>query len=156
MAEDEDAATIAALWTEAYTARGPEGRQTPNTEADYFEAARSGRTFVAEEDGRLVGVVVFRPASSAARSVAGAGEAELARLAVPAAAQRQGIGRALAELCSELARGEGPQRSPSGAATTRSKATGSTSRLATGACRGATPPTPTAPVSSSSSTSPAP
>lgn len=107
LAEDDDAAAIAALWTEAYTGRGPEGRQTPNTEADYFDSARGGRTFVAEEDGTMVGVVVFRPASSPGCEVAVDGEAELTRLAVTAAAQRRGIGRALAELCAELARQEG-------------------------------------------------
>lgn len=106
-ATDEDAAVIAALWTEAYSGRGPEGRQTPNTEADYFDAARSGRIFVAEQDGSTVGVVVFRPASGPGRAVALQGEAELARLAVTAAAQRRGIGRALAELCADLARQEG-------------------------------------------------
>lgn len=98
---------MAALWTEGYTGTGPEGRKTPYAEADYFAAASGGRAFVAEQDGGLAGVIVFRPASSEAREVAAPGEAEQSRLVVAAAARGRGTGRALAELCVELAREEG-------------------------------------------------
>jgi ribosomal protein S18 acetylase RimI-like enzyme len=106
-AKDEDAAAVAALWTEGYTGTGPEGRKTPYAEADYFAAAATGRGFVAEQGGGLAGVIVFRPSSSEARAVAGLGEAEQSRLVVAAAARGRGTGRALAELCIELAREEG-------------------------------------------------
>jgi GNAT superfamily N-acetyltransferase len=106
-ASDGDAAAIAALWTEGYTATGPEGRRTPYEAADYFASARGGRTFVAEREGTLVGVTVFRSAASEARAVAVAGEAEQSRLVVGAAERRRGTGRVLAELCVELAREEG-------------------------------------------------
>lgn len=98
---------MAALWTEGYTGTGPEGRKTPYAESDYFVAAAAGRTFVVEQEGGLAGVIVFRPSSSQARAVAGAGEAEQSRLVVGAAARGRGAGRALAELCIELAREEG-------------------------------------------------
>jgi len=106
-AKDDEAAAVAALWTEGYTGTGAEGRKTPYAEADYFAAAAGGRTFVAEDGGRLAGVIVFRSAASEARAVAAPGEAEQSRLVVGAAARGQGTGRALAELCIELAREEG-------------------------------------------------
>ena len=52
-------------------------------------------------------MIVFRPASSEARAVAAPGEAEQSRLVVGAAARGRGTGRALAELCVQLAREEG-------------------------------------------------
>ena len=81
-ARDEEAARIAALWTEAYTGRHPEGRKTPYAELDYFQAAAEGEVWVAEEGGEAVGAVVFYPPGAATRVVAGEGEAELSRLAV--------------------------------------------------------------------------
>jgi ribosomal protein S18 acetylase RimI-like enzyme len=106
-AKDDDAAAVAALWTEGYTGTGPEGRKTPYAEADYFVAATGGRAFVAEGEGDLAGVIVFRPSASEARAVAAPGEAEQSRLVVGAAARGRGTGRALAELCVELGRAEG-------------------------------------------------
>lgn len=107
-ARDEEAARVAALWTEAYSGRHPEGRQAPYAEPDYFEAAAGGEVWVGEGgEGDAVGVVVFRPPGAGGSAVAGAGEAELSRLAVSAAARRRGVGRALAELCTERARAAG-------------------------------------------------
>ncbi|HEX5609600.1 MAG TPA: GNAT family N-acetyltransferase [Solirubrobacterales bacterium] len=104
---EADAVAVAALWTEGYTGTGPEGRKTPYVEADYFEATADGRAFVAEgEEGRLDGIIVYRPLSSEAHAVAGQGEAEQARLVVAAVARGRGTGRALAELCIEQARAE--------------------------------------------------
>lgn len=109
-ARDEEAGRVAALWTEAYTGRHPAGRKLPYEESDYFEAAAGGEVWVAEDEtggGEAAGVVVFRPPGAGSGAVAAEGEAELSRLAVTAAARRRGIGRALVDLCSERARGEG-------------------------------------------------
>jgi ribosomal protein S18 acetylase RimI-like enzyme len=106
-ARDEEAAWIAALWTEAYSGRHPEGRQTPYAESDYFEAAREGEVWVAEEGGGAVGVVVFYPPGAARRVIGGEGEAELSRLAVAGEARRRGVGRELVELVGERARAAG-------------------------------------------------
>jgi len=103
-ARDEEAARVAALWTEVYTGRHPEGRKTPYAESDYLEAAREGEVWVADEGGGAVGVVVLHPPRARGRAVGGDGEAELARLAVTASARRRGVGRALVELCEERAR----------------------------------------------------
>jgi ribosomal protein S18 acetylase RimI-like enzyme len=107
-ARDEEAARIAALWTEAYTGRHPEGRRTPYAEPDYFEAAAEGEVWVAEqEEGEAVGVVVFYPPGAATRAVAREGEGELSRLGVSEPARRRGVGRALVELVSERAEAAG-------------------------------------------------
>jgi ribosomal protein S18 acetylase RimI-like enzyme len=108
-ATDEDAEAVAALWTEAYTDRGPGGRRTPYEPAEFFESVRLGRVSVAEEDGRLVGVVVFYASGTPGRAVAADGEAELSRLAVAERARGRGVGRELAGLCAELARDEGAE-----------------------------------------------
>lgn len=101
----DDAAAVIALWTEAYTLRGAEGRATPYEEREYFDSFGPGRVFVAEEDGETVGVVVLLPPGTAAW--AEPGEAALTRLAVTAAARGRGIGRALAERCGDEARAAG-------------------------------------------------
>jgi ribosomal protein S18 acetylase RimI-like enzyme len=112
-ATDEDVAAVTALWTEAYTGRGPGGRATPYAPAEFFDAAARGRAFVAEEgDGGEVGIVaavVFYPPDAPGRAIAWDGEAELGRLAVSERARRGGIGRALAELCTELGRQAGAE-----------------------------------------------
>lgn len=105
-ARDEDAEAVVALWTEAYTGRGPGGRTTPYEPEEYFESARGGRVHVAEEDGTVLAVVVFYPPDAEGRAVGGDGEAELSRLAVAESARGRGVGRALAELCAESAREE--------------------------------------------------
>ncbi len=104
-ARDADAAAVAALWTEAYTARGPgEGRARPYASADFAASARRGEVHVAEQGGEVTGVVVFLPPGAKGAAVAAEGEAELSRLAVACAARRRGVGRALAELCERRAR----------------------------------------------------
>jgi ribosomal protein S18 acetylase RimI-like enzyme len=104
-ATDDDAAAVTALWTEAYTARGPgEGRTVPYEEWEFVDAMQRARLFVAELAGQVVAAVAFGSPGGPGRVVAGEGEAELSRLAVAAAARRQGIGRALAERCAEQAR----------------------------------------------------
>ena len=106
-ARDEDADAVAALWTEAYTGRGPGGRKVPYEREEFFESARRGRVHVAEQSGALLGAVVFHPPAGRGRAVAGDGEAELSRLAVAESARRRGVGRALARLCAGLAEEEG-------------------------------------------------
>jgi ribosomal protein S18 acetylase RimI-like enzyme len=104
-ADEDDAAAVAALWTEAYATAGPEGRQEPYALQEYFAVAVSADVRVAADDaGEVVAVAAIFPPGSPGRSVAGAGEAELARLAVAEAARRQGIGRALVEGCVAGAR----------------------------------------------------
>lgn len=103
-ATDEDAEAVARLWTEAYTDAGPGGRSTPYAASEFLDSARHGQPFVALEGEELVGVVVFHAPLSSGKAVARDGEAELARLAVATAARRRGVGRALTELCTELAR----------------------------------------------------
>jgi ribosomal protein S18 acetylase RimI-like enzyme len=105
---EDDAATVTALWTEAYTLRGPEGRATPYEEREYFDSFGVGRLFVAEDGGEVRGVVVFLPPDAVGWIEAG--EAALTRLAVSAAARGRGTGRALAELCGAEARAAGAER----------------------------------------------
>jgi len=106
-ATEGDAVLAAELWTEAYTGRGPGGRTAPYDASEYATVTRSGRLFVAERDGAAVAIVAFFPPGAAGRVIGGAGEAELSRLAVTAPARRDGIGRALAELCGAEARASG-------------------------------------------------
>ncbi len=105
---EDDAAAVTALWTEAYTRRGPEGRATPYEEREYFDSVGKGRLFVAEDGGEVGGVVVFLPLGSVGWIAAD--EAALTRLAVRTAARGRGTGRALAERCSAEARAEGAAR----------------------------------------------
>jgi ribosomal protein S18 acetylase RimI-like enzyme len=106
-ATDKDAEAVAGLWTEAYTGAGPGGRSTPYAASEFLDSARHGQPFVALDGEELVGVVVFHAPLSSGKTVARDGEAELARLAVAASARRHGVGRALTELCTELARETG-------------------------------------------------
>lgn len=122
-ARPDDAAAIAALWTEAYVTLGGGGRRDPYEEADFRQTAARSEIFVAEQDGTIAGVVaLFPPLICAARCIEHTGvcsidrtarvvaredEAELARLAVAASARGAGIGRALAELCTQRARSAG-------------------------------------------------
>jgi ribosomal protein S18 acetylase RimI-like enzyme len=107
-AADKDAEAIAALWTEAYFDEGEGGRDTPYAQSDFDEtAAVAAHLLVAELDGAVVGVVALLAPDEPTRAVALGDEAELARLVVSSTARRQGIGRALADRCAELARSEG-------------------------------------------------
>lgn len=107
--EESDAEAVAGLWTEGYTGAGPGGRSTPYSVEEFFVAARDGRPFVALEGDGLAGVVVFFGPEAEGRTVAGAGEAELAKLVVAGSARGRGVGRALSELCTELARESGAE-----------------------------------------------
>ncbi|HEX6753022.1 MAG TPA: GNAT family N-acetyltransferase [Solirubrobacterales bacterium] len=107
-ATERDAEAVVALWTEAYFTEGEGGRDAPYERSDFdATAAAAAHLLVAEVDDAVVGVVALLAPEEPSRAVAGAGEAELARLVVGSGARRQGIGRALAERCAELARVEG-------------------------------------------------
>ncbi len=107
-ATSEDAEAIAALWTEAYFDEGEGGRDTPYARSDFEETeAATAHLLVAEMDGAVVGVVALLGPGEPSRAVALEKEAELARLVVSSTARREGIGRALANSCAELARSEG-------------------------------------------------
>jgi ribosomal protein S18 acetylase RimI-like enzyme len=106
-ARAEDAAAVAALWTEAYVTLGGGGRVDPYDEADFHETVRRGEVFVAERAGAVVGVVALFAPGAPDRAVARADEAELSRLAVAASGRGAGIGRALATLCAERATAAG-------------------------------------------------
>ena len=107
-ATDEDAEAVAALWTEAYFDEGEGGRDTPYARSDFEQTrAAAAHLLVVERDGTVVGVVALLAPDEPSRAVALEGEAELARLVVGSVARRQGIGRALANRCAELARSEG-------------------------------------------------
>jgi len=107
-ATERDADAVVALWTEAYFSEGEGGRDTPYDRGEFeATAAAAAHLLVAERDGEVVGVVALLGPDEPSRAVADEGEAELARLVVGSGARRQGIGRALAERCAELARAEG-------------------------------------------------
>jgi ribosomal protein S18 acetylase RimI-like enzyme len=106
-AEARDAAAVVALWTLGYVTEGEGGRVEPYGEEDFHETMQRGDVFVAEREGALVGIVALLGPDEPSRAVAREDEAELARLVVGAGARRQGIGRALAERCAEIAREEG-------------------------------------------------
>jgi len=107
-ATPQDADAVVALWTEAYFAEGEGGRDAPYERHEFEEtAAAAAHMLVAESDGAVVGVVALLAPEEPSRAVATESEAELARLVVGSAARRQGVGRALAERCAELARAEG-------------------------------------------------
>jgi ribosomal protein S18 acetylase RimI-like enzyme len=106
-ATEADARAVADLWTEAYVTLGVGGRTEPYATADFFASARAGDVFVVDGAGGIAGVVVLLAPDAPERALAAEGEAELARLAVPAAARGAGIGRALVEYCEECALARG-------------------------------------------------
>lgn len=109
-ADEGDAEAVAGLWTEAYAIAGPEGRQEPYSLQEYFAVAAEADVTVAEgDDGVVVGVAAVFPPGAPGRSVARAGEAEFARLAVAGGVRRRGIARELVELATERARGYGAE-----------------------------------------------
>jgi ribosomal protein S18 acetylase RimI-like enzyme len=109
-ADEDDAAAVTALWTEAYAEAGPEGRREPYALQEYFAVAASAKVTVAvDAEGEVVAVAAVFPPGAPGRSVAGAGEAEFARLAVADAARRRGIGRALVLRATATARGLGAE-----------------------------------------------
>ena len=110
-ADEGDAAAVAALWTEAYADAGPEGRREPYALQEYFAVAAAAEVSVAVDGaGEVIAVLALFPPGAPGRSVAEGGEAELARLAVAAAARRQGIGRTLVRGAIEGARDLGAER----------------------------------------------
>jgi len=109
--DEGDAGAVAALWTEAYADAGPAGRREPYALQEYFAVAATAHVTVAVEDtGEVVAVAALFPPGAPGRSVAGPGEAELARLAVADLARRRGIGAALVRGATERARGLGAER----------------------------------------------
>lgn len=105
---EADAEAVVALWTEAYFDEGEGGRDTPYARSDFEETeAVAAHLLIAERDGAIVGVVALLAPDEPSRAVALEDEAELARLVVSSAARRHGIGRALANRCTELAQNEG-------------------------------------------------
>jgi ribosomal protein S18 acetylase RimI-like enzyme len=108
-AEEDDAGAVIALWTEAYADAGPEGRREPYALQEYFAVATSATVTVAAEGEQVVAVVALFPPGAPGRSVAGPGEAELARLAVAEGARRRGVGRELVERCAGQARAVGAE-----------------------------------------------
>jgi ribosomal protein S18 acetylase RimI-like enzyme len=108
-AVESDAEAVAELWTEGYTGIAAGGRTTPYSTAEFFAAARDGRPFVALEEEAPLGIVVFFPPDAEGRTVAGEGEAELAKLVVAGVARGRGIGRVLSQLCTERAREAGAE-----------------------------------------------
>jgi ribosomal protein S18 acetylase RimI-like enzyme len=110
-ANEADAAPAAALWTEAYARQHPEeGRRDPYPQGELGAAAAAATVLVAEsEQGEVIGIVALLAPGSPQAAVALEGEAELARLAVARAARGEGVGRALARRCLELAREQGAE-----------------------------------------------
>ena len=106
-ANEGDAATVTDLWTAAYVSEGEGGRTAPYSEADFSEAFRRGRVFVAEQEGMVVGVVSLAAPGTPCLAIAQGNEAELSRLVVSASARRHGVGQALVGHCHELARTSG-------------------------------------------------
>ncbi len=105
---EADAEAVVALWTEAYFTEGEGGRDILYSRADFDETATAAaHLLIAESGGVVVGVVALLAPDEPSRAVALDGEAELARLVVSSVARRQGIGRALAFRCTELAQIEG-------------------------------------------------
>jgi ribosomal protein S18 acetylase RimI-like enzyme len=106
-AQEGDAAAVTALWTEAYADAGPEGRREPYALQEYFAVAADAEVTVVEDGGEVVAVIAVFAPGAPGRSIAGPGEAELARLAVADSVRGRGIGRALVEGCAERARSLG-------------------------------------------------
>jgi ribosomal protein S18 acetylase RimI-like enzyme len=106
-AETRDAKAVVALWTEAYFSEGEGGRATPYARRDFEKAMAAGDVFVAGPAGKAVGVVVMVAPGTPGMAVARDEEAELCLLAVSSQARREGIGRALVERCTDLAREKG-------------------------------------------------
>jgi ribosomal protein S18 acetylase RimI-like enzyme len=106
-ASTADAEAVTALWTEAYFSEGEGGRDRPYNRSDFEETETAAmHLLVAERDGAVLGVVALLAPDESARAVALDDEAELARLVVSSAARRQGLGHALANRCTAVARSE--------------------------------------------------
>ena len=102
-----DAATVAALWTEAFVTLGVGGRAEPYSLAEFHSAMGNGRIFVVDGERQLAGTVALFPPGTPDTVVAGPGDAELGRLAVASWARRRGIGRELMRYCERYGRDAG-------------------------------------------------
>ncbi|MDE3723338.1 GNAT family N-acetyltransferase [Nocardiopsis sp. N85] len=95
----------------AYTADG-----LLDVNPDYVETLRllgadgHGEVLVAEDDGRLLGTIMFEPWSPQSEVARGADEAEVRAFAVAPEARGRGVGRALVNALVERAREEGVSR----------------------------------------------
>lgn len=69
-----------------------------------------GEVLVAEEDGRLLGTIMFEPWSTGSEIARGADEAEVRAFAVAPQARGRGVGRALVNALVERARQEAVSR----------------------------------------------
>ncbi|HEY2947789.1 MAG TPA: GNAT family N-acetyltransferase [Micromonosporaceae bacterium] len=100
-ARPDDHAAIARLTVAAYRADGQldGGHGYERALADVTGRAGSGELLVAEDDGHLVGSVLFVLPGSPYAELSGPGEAEFRMLAVDPSAQRRGVGQALVEAC---------------------------------------------------------
>lgn len=102
-AREDDAAAIAALWTEAFCGPAVGMRADSYEPADVERVRAGGRIFVAKEDEALAGVVVFYLPGAPGRDVPGPEEAELSRLAVARRFRRLGVGWTLTSRCIDSA-----------------------------------------------------
>ncbi|HWA54687.1 MAG TPA: GNAT family N-acetyltransferase [Solirubrobacterales bacterium] len=95
------------LWTEAYFREGGGGRTTPYAKADFEKARAAGKMLVAGAPGRALGVVVVVAPGTPGMAVARGEEAELCLLAVSSTERGKGMGRALVQRCTDVAREKG-------------------------------------------------
>ena len=98
-ARPEDAVGIAQVVRRAYERYVPRiGDEPAPMKADYAEVIDGGNAWVAEQDGRLVGLLVLHPGES---------HMLLENLAVDPKAQRLGVGAQLLQLAERKARDHG-------------------------------------------------
>jgi N-acetylglutamate synthase-like GNAT family acetyltransferase len=95
-AREDDVAAVESIVRQAYDVYVPRmGREPAPMTASYPRLVRAGQTWVAEEDGEIVGVLVVRPQGGALL---------LENVAVAPARQGRGIGRELIAFAERQAR----------------------------------------------------
>jgi ribosomal protein S18 acetylase RimI-like enzyme len=104
-ARPEDFDAIARLSVAAYRADGQitDESEYAKTLADVSTRAEAGELLVAVTEGAVVGSVLFVLPGSPYAELSRPGEAEFRMLAVDPAAQRRGVGEALARACLDRA-----------------------------------------------------